>query len=129
MKPKSKNWVYGRIRSFGYAIDGILTTLKEQMNFRIHILIALVVIITGYFVKLTSTEWVVLILTIAMVLSLESLNTVLEHLVDLVSPSIQEKARKAKDAAAGAVLIGAIASVIIGVIIFGPKLLACINKP
>lgn len=122
MIPSKKKHAGGRIRSFGFAIQGIAATVKSQMNFRIHLIAAICVITAGFILNINSMEWVVIILTIGMVLALEAINTAIEHLVDLVSPTHHEIAGKAKDIAAGAVLIGAIAAAAIGIIIFGQKL-------
>ncbi len=122
MIPSKKTHIGSRIRSFGFAMRGIAVTFKGQVNFRIHIFIAICVITTGFILNINAMEWVVILLTIAMVLSLEAMNTAIEHLVDLVSPTHHEMAGKVKDIAAGAVLIGAIAAAAIGIIIFGQKL-------
>lgn len=108
------------IRSFGYAFQGIFTAAKEQ-NFLFHILSAIIVIIAGYFSKLSMIEWFIVIILIALMWSLEMMNTAIERVVDLASPDIHPLAKQAKDIAAGAVLIFAIASSIIGLLIFLPK--------
>ncbi len=106
-----------------YAFSGVKTALKEEPNFKVHIFIAVLAIVLGYLLKLASVEWLVLTLTIAMVLMLELMNTSLEALVDIVSPEIQEKARAAKDVAAASVLFASISAVIIGLIVFLPKII------
>lgn len=111
------------IRGFRYAFSGIRYTFKSQLNFKVHILIAFVVGIAGYCLKLTTNEWLWIIAAIGMVLVTESLNTALEVLVDLVSPQIHPKAKIIKDVAAGAVLITAITAAIIGMVVFIPKIL------
>lgn len=107
-------------RSFGYAFQGIVTALQEQ-NFRSHILSALVVMIAGYFSGLSQLEWAVVVMLIALMWALEMLNTAIERIIDLVSPDFHPLAKQAKDVAAGAVLVFAIASAIIGLLIFLPK--------
>ena len=107
-------------RSFTYAIQGILTATKEQ-NLRFHILSAVVVVIAGIVTGLSLVEWLILTLIIALVIGAEMFNTAIERVVDLSSPEIHPLAKDAKDVAAGAVLVFASASVIIGLLIFLPK--------
>lgn len=109
--------------SFKYAIEGIVATLKKERNMFIHFLVSTLVIIAGIYVKLSVIEWVVCLLLFALVFSLELINTAIENTVDLVTLKKDKKAKFAKDAAAGAVLIAAIFASIIGIIIFLPKFL------
>ena len=107
--------------SFKYAFEGIITTIKEERNMFIHFLIAIIVVITGIYVRLSLNEWLICLLLFALVFSLEQINTAIENTVDLVTTKKNKKAKLAKDAAAGAVLIAAIFASIIGIIIFLPK--------
>lgn len=109
------------IFSFKYASEGIITTIKEERNMFIHFLIAIIVVITGIYVRLSLNEWFICLLLFALVFSLELINTAIENIVDLVATKKNKKAKMAKDAAAGAVLIAAIFASIIGIIIFLPK--------
>ena len=109
------------IFSFKYASEGIITTIKEERNMFIHFLIAIIVVITGVYVRLSLNEWFICLLLFALVFSLELINTAIENTVDLVATKKNKKAKMAKDAAAGAVLIAAIFASIIGIIIFLPK--------
>lgn len=108
------------IRSFGYAFCGIVTACKEQ-NFKIHLISAAIVLIAGYFTGLSRMEWFIVLILIALVFSLEMMNTAVEFVVDLASPNIHPLAKQAKDIAAGAVLVFAVFSAIIGLLIFLPK--------
>ena len=108
-------------KSFGYALSGIAYTTKTQLNFKIHLLAIVVVTLLGYFCKLSTGEWLWIVLAIGLVLVTELLNTAIELLVDLVSPGFNALAGKVKDVAAGAVLVSAVIAVFIGVIIFIPK--------
>lgn len=110
------------LRSFGYASQGIWYAATTQRNMKIHFTVALLVIILGAIVSLTGVEWCVILLVIGAVISLELVNTAIESTIDLVSPQYHELAKIAKDVAAGAVFVMAIISVIIGLIIFVPKL-------
>lgn len=107
-------------RSFDYALQGIVTATKEQ-NLRFHILSAIIVIIAGAVTRLSITEWLIIIFVMALVIGAELINSAIERVVDLASPEIHPLAKEAKDIAAGAVLVFAIASVIIGLLIFLPK--------
>ena len=107
--------------SFKYASEGIISTIKEERNMFIHFLIAIIVVITGVYVRLSLNEWLICLLLFALVFSLELINTAIENTVDLVTTKKNKKAKIAKDAAAGAVLIAAIFASIIGIIIFLPK--------
>lgn len=111
------------IKSFGYAFSGIAYTTRTQLNFQIHLAAILVVSLAGWYFKLSTSEWLWIILAIGLVLVTELVNTAIEILVDLVSPGFNEKAGKVKDVAAGAVVIAAIISVLTGAIIFVPKLI------
>lgn len=113
-----------RIKSFKYAIRGIQDVISGEMNMRIHLFIAVLVVIFGLVFKISNTEWLVCVLCFALVMTAEMLNTAIETVVDLVSPDKHELARKAKDVAAGAVLISAFFAAIAGLLIFIPKFLA-----
>ena len=108
------------IFSFRYAIEGVLTAFSEQ-NMRVHLFSAIVVIVAGFLTGLSVLEWCVIVVVIGLVIAVEMLNTALERVVDLASPDIHPFAKQAKDLAAGAVLVIAIVSVIIGLLIFLPK--------
>jgi diacylglycerol kinase len=123
---KTRSWLLGVLRSFPYAFAGIGWMLRTQRNAQIHVAITCAVIIAGFFFRISAGEWLVLIAFITLVLALEALNTALEAVVDLASPQFHPLAKRAKDAAAGAVLIGAIGSVVAGAIVFLPKMLALI---
>lgn len=110
-----------RIRSFAYAARGIKIVFGSEPNMKTHILMAVLVTICGFAFSISSTEWMLCILCFGLVMSAEMINTSIENIVDLVSPEQNELAGKAKDIAAGAVLVCAIISAIVGLIIFIPK--------
>lgn len=110
-----------RIQSFGYAFRGIRHVFGTEANMKIHIVISVVVIICGFTFAISLTEWICCLLCIGMVVGAEMMNTAIENVVDLASPEQNPLAGKAKDIAAGAVLICAIVSVLIGILIFVPK--------
>ena len=108
------------IKSFGYAIEGIGTAMREQ-NFRFHLLSAVIVVIAGFFTGLSITEWIIIVLVITLVIAAEMFNTAIERVVNLASPDYHPLAKQAKDVAAASVLVFATCSVIIGILIFLPK--------
>lgn len=110
-------------KSFSYAIEGLKTALRQEPNFRIHLYMAAFALSLGIFLKLTELEWIILTFTIFYVITLELLNTVLEALVNLVSPEYQHFAKVAKDVSAACVLLAALLSVIVGLILFLPKII------
>lgn len=108
------------LKSFTYAAAGIRVCLREQ-NFKVHIVAASVAILLGFVTGITRIEWMILCVVIACVVVAEMFNTAIEKVVDLASPEIHPLAKAAKDIAAGAVLVIAAVSVIIGILIFIPK--------
>lgn len=115
-----------RANSFRYAFKGLKIFFATQHNSWIHLVAALSVIAAGFFFSITKTEWLFVVTAIALVLITEMLNTAIEFLVDLVSPDYNELAGKVKDLAAGAVLFAALMAAVIGILVFGPYLLALI---
>ena len=111
------------LRSFKYALEGIFTGLKEEQNMKIHIAIMILVIIFGILLKISKIEWIICIALFGLVISMELITTAIENTVDLITKDKNEHAKIAKDVAAGAVLVSAIASAIIGLIIFVPKVI------
>ena len=111
-----------KFKSFIYAFSGLKEAFS-QANFRIHILAAIAVIAAGYFLKISSAEWCLVLLSIGIVLASECFNTAIEFLTNIVSPGINPAAGKIKDLSAGAVLICALFALITGLIIFIPKLI------
>lgn len=110
------------LKSFSYAYDGLVYTIKTQVNFKFHLLAAVFVVFFAWFFNVSKTESLVLIICIGLVLFAELVNTALETLVDLVSPEYNPLAKIVKDVAAAAVLLIAITAAIIGLLIFIPYL-------
>lgn len=116
-----------RLRSFTYAFKGIAEVVRHQPNMQIHVVIMMLVLLVAFFLPLHATDWAVLAICMGMVLSAELFNSALEYLTDLVSPDYHPLAGKAKDAAAGAVLVCAFVAVLVGLLIMGPKLMAVLG--
>lgn len=113
-----------RVRSFGYAFHGIYNMLRSQHNFWIQITLGTLAVVMGFALEISRGEWMILALTIGVVLAAETFNSAIESLTDLVQPEQDPRAGWIKDLAAGAVLITAIASVVVGLLIFVPRILA-----
>ncbi|WP_419881426.1 diacylglycerol kinase family protein [Peribacillus sp. B-H-3] len=109
-------------KSFLFAFEGIWAALKSERNMRIHFAAAAAVLCLGWYVALSKLEWMLILICIFGVISLELVNSAIERVVDLATSETHPLAKQAKDFAAGAVLVFAIFSVIIGLIIFLPKL-------
>lgn len=112
------------IKSFYYAIKGVLYVFFTQRNMKIHIIAALLVCLLGFFLEISRLEWVIIIICIFLVLITEIINTAIEKTVDLVTREYHYLAKIAKNMAAAAVLLAAINAIIIAFIIFGPYILA-----
>ena len=117
---------YHLVKSFDYAIQGFKHAIKEEPNIKIHIAISFFAISAALLLNFSAIEWIILFLVIFIVIILELINTTLEALVDLITPDIRDKAKIAKDVSAAAVMFGAILSVIIGIFLFLPKIIALI---
>lgn len=111
-------------KSFGFAFEGLKTAFSKGRNFKIQFSLGALAIVLGIILKISIFEWLDLTLVIASVLILELLNTSMEAIVDLVSPEVHPKAKIAKDVSAAAVLIASIGAVVIGGLLFIPKILS-----
>ena len=111
------------IRGFGYAFNGLFHAVKTQLNFRVHLVCAAIVVCLGYALCISTAEWLWIILCIGMVLLTELINTALELLCDIISPEYNEKIGRVKDMCAAAVLVTAVTALVIGLVIFVPKLI------
>jgi len=117
----------GRIRSIKCAVSGIGVMISSQHNAWIHTVATVLVVIVSFAFRLTNAQWCWIVLAIISVWTAEALNTAFEFLTDVASPEFHPLAAKAKDVAAGAVLIAALGSVVIGILVLGPHFLAKIN--
>lgn len=111
-----------RARSFKHAIRGIGVFIKTQHNAWVHLFAMIVAISLGCIFEISGIEWILLIFSIGLVMCMEAVNTAIEFDIDLTSPEYHPFAKDTKDVAAGAVLISAIVAIIVGVIIFLPKI-------
>jgi diacylglycerol kinase (ATP) len=118
----------GRVRSFKYAIQGIRHMLRSQHNAWIHLVATLVTVVVGFTLNLAAGEWCWIVLAISAVWASEAMNTAFEFLCDATIEDFHPVIGHAKDVAAGAVLISAIGSVMVGCIIYLPKILVMIQN-
>ncbi|WP_211223350.1 diacylglycerol kinase family protein [Hymenobacter norwichensis] len=116
-----------RAASFGYAFRGVAAALRSEVHLQFHAVATVVVIGLGFYFQLGPTEWALVALAVGLVWGLELANTAIEAVVNLVSPEYHLLAGRAKDVAAGAVLVGAVAALIVGLLVFGPRLWALMN--
>ncbi len=111
-----------RILSFKYAFEGIIEAIKEEPNLKFHLLAGFLVILAGIFLNFSKLDWVLIIILIGFVISVELTNTAVEAVVDAFTDKTHPEAKLAKDISAGAVLVVAITSAVAGIIIFLPYL-------
>ena len=114
---------HSTVKSFSYAFQGLSTAIKKEPNLRIHLVIATIALILAILLKLSTIEWLFLSFTIFYVLTMELLNTVLEAIVDVASPELNPYAKIAKDVSAACVLTAAFMSIIVGIVLFLPKII------
>lgn len=109
-------------KSFGYAFEGIFTGIRKERNMKIHVCMTGLVILFGFLLQISVTEWCLCLILFGLVMALELVNTAVEAVVDLVTEEKKPLAKIAKDTAAGAVLIAAIMAAGVGLMIFLPRL-------
>ncbi len=118
-----------RVRSFGYAFSGIRTLVRDEHNARIHLFAMVCVIVAGFLLHISPTEWCLVGLCFGGVLMAEAMNSAVEALADMVSPEYHPLVKKAKDVAAAGVLMMAVAAAVVGVIVFLGKIIAIWGAP
>jgi diacylglycerol kinase (ATP) len=121
-KPNFK--AVGRLQSVRHAVAGLAHMVAEERNARIHLAATLVVVFAGWMAGLSPTDWRWIVLAIALVWIIEALNTAIERVCDIVSPGHDPAVGRAKDVAAGAVLVASLAAMVIGTLVFWPYLFA-----
>jgi|694.fasta_scaffold05223_2 diacylglycerol kinase (ATP) len=129
MKPEPHTGFWrGRGKSFACALRGIAVLLRTQTNARIHLLATVLVVAAGFVFRISRGEWVPLAFAIGIVWIAEAVNTVIEALADRITQENDDAIRRAKDVAAGAVLLAAITAAIIGLLILGPHAWAVVRR-
>lgn len=110
-------------KSVGHALDGIEYAINNERNIKIQIILGVIASVMGFLLEISVIEWVVVILLMATILALELINTAIERTVDLITKDYEELAKVSKDMAAGAVLVVSMFSVVIGILIYLPKII------
>ena len=120
--PKKESFLVNRIKSVGYAFKGAVLLITKEPSIKIQLVIAMIMTIAGFYFEISKTEWLIQTLTIGLVMSIEGVNTAIEEIANFVHPEYHKKIGYIKDVAAGAVFIAAICAVVLGCIIYLPKL-------
>ncbi len=117
-----ESFLKNRWKSVGFALRGALLLIRTEASIKVQVFIAIVMTAAGFFFEISSTEWILQILTIAIIMGAEGLNTAIEKVSDYIQPEFDEKIGFIKDVSAGAVMLVSIAATIIGFIIYLPKI-------
>jgi diacylglycerol kinase (ATP) len=120
---KDNTFFSGRMKSIGYAFKGMIKLITTEHSVMVQFSIAILLIVTGFYFDISSSEWMFQTLAIGMVLAVESLNTAIEKIADFIHPEYHERIGFIKDIAAGAVFFAALTAIAIGLIIYVPKFL------
>jgi len=115
--------IKSRFKSFKYAINGLKILIRNEHNSRIHLVAMIIAIVLGIILKISNIEWIVIVIVIGFVFSTEIINSAIEKLADFVSPDYHETIKKVKDLSAAMVLVCALVSLIVGIIVFIPKII------
>ncbi|MCL5128118.1 MULTISPECIES: diacylglycerol kinase [unclassified Algibacter] len=122
MSNKKESFLVNRLKSVGFAFKGAVLLLKTEASIKIQFTLGVIVTIAGFYYNISTTEWLIQLLAIALVMCAEGVNTAIEAIADFIHPEHHEKIGLIKDIAAGAVFIAAIFTSIIGLIIYIPKI-------
>lgn len=129
MKSSNPFSITDRIKSFKYAFAGLKTLFLEEHNARIHLVAAVIAIVLGFVLRISGNEWISLVVVMGIVFICELINTSLEAMADFASPEKHPQIKKVKDLAAASVLISAVVALLVGIIIFYPKIIeACMHN-
>ncbi|NER13949.1 diacylglycerol kinase family protein [Leptobacterium flavescens] len=116
------NFIIKRIKSVGYAFKGAVLLITTEASIKVQVFMSILVTLAGFYFNISSTEWLIQILTIGLIMSVEGVNTAIEKMADFIHPDFNDKIGFIKDIAAGAVFISAIVAVIVACIIYLPKI-------
>ncbi|GGZ71533.1 diacylglycerol kinase family protein [Algibacter mikhailovii] len=119
---KKEPFFVNRLKSVGYAFKGALLLLKTEASIKVQLVISLIVITAGFYFQISSNEWILQLLAIGLVMSMEGMNTAIEEIANFIHPERHNKIGLIKDIAAGAVFIASVFASIIGLIIYLPKI-------
>jgi diacylglycerol kinase (ATP) len=119
---KKKYFILNRLKSVRYAFKGAYLLITTEASLKLQFFIGVIMTIAGFYCQLSPIEWIIQILTIALIMAIEGLNTAIEEMANFVHPEYHKKIGLIKDLSAGAVFIFAIAAIIVGCIIYFPKI-------
>ena len=119
---KDNTFFTGRLKSVNYALKGAIKLITTEHSVMVQFSLGIIMVIAGIFFQITATEWLFQTLAIGLVMSIEGLNTAIEKIADFIHPDYHERIGFIKDIAAGAVFFAAITAIIIGLIIYMPKI-------
>ncbi|WP_027125056.1 diacylglycerol kinase family protein [Gelidibacter mesophilus] len=122
MSEKKDSFLVNRLKSVGWAFKGALILLRTEASIKIQFFIAILVTIAGFYFEISATEWLFQVAMIGLVISIEGINTSIEHIADFIHPEHHSSIGRIKDVAAGAVFFAGITAVIVAIIIYYPKL-------
>ena len=124
MGHRKENFITNRMNGVKYAVKGALILLKTESSIQAQFSIAIVLTCAGFYFNISATEWMFQVLAIGIIMSIEGVNTAVEEIADFIHPDFHHKIGLIKDIAAGAVFIAALAGLIVGMIIYIPKIIA-----
>lgn len=119
---RKESFLINRLRSIKYAYKGAIHLIKTESSIKIQVFCAIAVIIAGFYFEISQTEWLIQIVLIGLVLSLEGINTAIENIADFIHPERHDSIGRIKDIAAGSVFIAALAAAIAALVIYVPKI-------
>lgn len=129
-KPPLRHWqmrkesfLENRIKSVGFALRGALLLIRTEASIKIQVVLAILVTIAGFYYEISNTEWILQVLAISLVIGIEGANTAIEKICDFIHPEFDKRIGFIKDVSAGAVMLVSIGAIIVGLIIYLPKIL------
>ena len=117
-----ESFLENRIKSVGFAVRGALLLIRTEASIKIQVFLAIVVTIAGFYYEISSTEWIFQVIAVSLVVGIEGVNTAIEKLCDFVHPDFDKKIGFIKDVSAGAVMLVSVGAIIVGLIIYLPKI-------
>jgi diacylglycerol kinase (ATP) len=121
MTKNKDSFLINRFKSVRYAFNGALYLCRTEASIQIQLVVALIIIIAGFYFQISTTEWLIQIAMIGLVISMEGINTSIEYIADFVHPELHASIGRIKDIAAGAVFIASVAASVIAIVIYYPK--------
>ena len=119
---KEESFIENRIKSVGFALRGALLLIRTEASIKIQVALAVLVTIAGFYFQISPTEWILQVLAISMVVGVEGANTAIEKICDFVHPEFDKRIGFIKDVSAGAVMLVSIGAIVVGLIIYIPKI-------